>query len=61
MGGGTAGGSYARGNGRGRGSNARRDSMGRYSSARGYSGHGNKQELMMEIEELKQQLEEMED
>lgn len=61
MGGGTAGGSYARGNGRGRGSNARRDSMGRYSSARGYSGHGNKQDLMMEIEELKQQLEEMED
>lgn len=51
--------SYARGDGRGRGSNARRDSRGRYSSEMGYSG--NKQALMMEIEELKDKLKEMED
>lgn len=51
--------SYARGDGRGRGSNARRDSRGRYSSEMGYSG--NKQALMMEIEELKDRLKEMED
>lgn len=50
--------SYARGDGRGRGPNARRDSRGRYSS-RGYSG--DKNELMMELEELKNKINEMED
>lgn len=63
--------SYARGNGRGRGSNAKRDSMGRYASeggasnrsgrySRNYSGDG-KQDLMMELEELKSRIEEMEE
>jgi hypothetical protein len=51
--------SYARGDGRGRGSNASRDSRGRYSSEGGYSG--NKQALMMELEELKDKLDSMED
>lgn len=44
--------SYARGRGR----NARRDSMGRYAD-NGMSG--NKQEMMMEIEELKRRVEGM--
>ena len=44
--------SYARGRGR----NARRDSMGRYAD-NGISG--NKQEMMMEIEELKRKVEGM--
>lgn len=47
--------SYARG----RGSNARRDSRGRYSSEMGYSG--NKHELMMELDELKDRINQMED
>ena len=47
--------SYARGRGR----NAKRDSMGRYSSEGGYSG--NKHALMMELEELKDKLDNMED
>lgn len=45
--------SYARADMRGRGSNARRDSMGRYADS--------KSDLMMEIEELKRQVEKMED
>jgi hypothetical protein len=57
--------SYARGDGRGRGSNARRDSRGRYSSRGGYSREGgysgDKNELMMELEELKSKINEMED
>lgn len=44
--------SYARGRGR----NARRDSRGRYSSEM-----GNKQEMMMELEEMKRRIENMED
>lgn len=44
--------SYARGRGR----NARRDSRGRYSSEM-----GNKQEMMMELEEMKRRIEGMED
>jgi hypothetical protein len=55
--------SYARGDGRGRGSNARRDSRGRYSSR--YDGNsmnsGKKEDLMQEIEMLKEQIENMED
>lgn len=65
------GGSYARGRGR----NARRDSMGRYSSERGsnrggrssregYSSRdysGNKQQMMMELEELRDKIEGMEE
>jgi hypothetical protein len=51
--------SYARG----RGSNARRDSRGRYSSR--YDGNsmnsGKKEDLMQEIEMLKEQIENMED
>ena len=53
------GGSYAS-PGRGRGSNARRDSMGRYSSEGGYSRQGGysmdggKEEMIMQLEELKQ-------
>lgn len=58
--------SYAR-NGRGRGSRAKRDSMGRYSSEGGgmmsqrggYSG--NRQGLMMELEDLKNRIDQMED
>lgn len=51
------GGSYAR---QGRGRNARRDSMGRYSSEGGYSRQGGysmdggKEEMIMQLEELKQ-------
>lgn len=53
------GGSYAS-PGRGRGSNARRDSMGRYSSDGGYSRQGGysmdggKEEMIMQLEDLKQ-------
>ena len=51
--------SYARG----RGSNARRDSRGRYSSR--YDGNsmnsGKKEDLMQEIEMLKEQIENMEE
>lgn len=55
-GGSNRGGSYAR---QGRGRNARRDSMGRYSSEGGYSrgGYsmdGGKEEMIMQLEELKQ-------
>ena len=47
--------SYARG----RGSNAKRDSRGRYSSEGDM--HGDKHALMMELEELKDRIREMED
>lgn len=58
--------SYARGDGRGRGPNARRDSLGRYASdngmmSRGGGYSGDKNELMMELEELKSRINEMED
>lgn len=45
------GGSYAR---QGRGRNARRDSMGRYSSERGYSREDGKEQMIMQLEDLKQ-------
>lgn len=44
-------GSYAR---QGRGRNARRDSMGRYSSEGGYSREEGKEDMIMQLEELKQ-------
>ncbi len=54
--------SYARGGGRGRGAYAKRDSRGRYASERGggYS-RANKREMMMELEELKNRIDNMED
>ncbi len=59
--------SYAR-NGRGRGSRAKRDSRGRYSSEnggmmsqRGGGYSGNRQGLMMELEDLKNRIDQMED
>lgn len=43
--------SYAR---QGRGRDARRDSMGRYSSERGYSREDGKEQMIMQLEDLKQ-------
>lgn len=46
------GGSYAS-PGRGRGSNARRDSMGRYASDGGYSRDEGREDMIMQLEQLK--------
>lgn len=51
---------------RGRGRNARRDSMGRYSrdgysNRRGYSRDGEKEQLMQELDRVKQKIEQMGD